>query len=145
MWDSLNQCTKTVTLILYGWILGCWDLLPLPPWGYLAISVTAVQAHAGQHEVVGNTCRPDTSSSETAVNGVVGQPESDPATTTPQAGDSVQGEPTQAKQDSLAAQKVASYCLCKTAEESQREWQPPALTAVATRKAQSPTNIPTTL
>lgn len=56
------------------------DLLPLPPLGYLAISVTAVQVRAGQHEVVGNMCCSNTSS-ETVVKGVMDQPESDPATT----------------------------------------------------------------
>lgn len=84
------------------------DLLPLPPWSHLAASVTAVHTRTGQHNVVGNVCCPNTPSSETAANGMVDQPELDLAhhcSDHSRLGTVSKGEPTQAKQDSLSAQK----------------------------------------
>ena len=98
------------------------DLLPLPPWDHLAVSITDIQACTGQHEVVGNMCCPDNPSlvsSEAAANGVVEQPEPDPA-----------------------HHHLDHSRLGTVSKGNQRGWHSPA---AATRKARSPTNSPTTL
>jgi len=52
------------------------DLLLLPPWGHLAVSVMAVRV---QHKVVGNVCCPETPSLLSTAQGTADQPEPDAA------------------------------------------------------------------